>query len=106
MNTTTDITLTNPQSQVVVQTTLKAAGKTALQAFAGATFLQVIAIIADLQSDILAGNLPDMEDVNTLGLLMYSGALAAVAAVISFAWNTWFAKTLPAGHTVEAEVKP
>lgn len=101
-NTVNQLTIDQPSTQVVVQSTLLAAGKTALQAFAGATFLQVLAILANLQSEVLAGNLPDMDDVNALGLLMYSGALAAVAAVISFAWNTWFAKTLPAGKSINA----
>lgn len=105
-NTVTDITIAQPTSQVVVQTTLKAAGKTAVQAFASATALQTAAILLDWQQEVLKGNLPNMEDVNALGLLMYSGAFAALAAVISWVWNTFFAKTLPAGETVEAQVKP
>lgn len=105
-NTTNQITLPAGSTQVVIQTTLKAAAKTAIQAFAFATLLQLVAIMADLQSDVLAGTMPDMEDVNAIGLVMFSGILAAGSAVISFAWNTWFAKTLPANNVVEAEIKP
>ena len=105
-NTVTDITITKPATQVLVQTIGKAAAKTFAQAFVAALLVSALPLLNQWQSDLSNGGTIDFEDVNALGRLIFAAVIAGVSALISLAGNYFGAKTLPAGTTVEAQVKP
>jgi len=104
--TVTDIQIIKPTTQVVVQTVLTGAWKTFRQGTGATVLTAIIALLSDWTTGAFGGNLPTIDDIRVLGFLGLAFVVGFFAALFSFVQNTWFAKTLPAGATVEAQVKP
>lgn len=103
--TVTDITIPASPTGVVVQTLGKAALKTFAQAFVAALLVSVVPLLSEWQADLSGGGAIDMDDVNALGRLVFAAVIAGISAIISFGGNYFGAKTLPAGHAVDAKAQ-
>lgn len=105
-NTVNQIQVPASSTGVVVQSIGRAAGKTFIQAFLAAFAAPFLTFLGTITEAINAGEWPDMGDANFLGRIVAAAIVAALASLFSFIYNLYGAKTLPAGHVVEAEVKP
>lgn len=103
-NTVSEITIEKPSSEVVVQTTLQAAGWTFLQSFIGAFSVLALPIIGIIQADLANGPPFDSTNLTLLVWFALSGVAGGLGAVLSLIKNR-LKKTLPAGQTVEAKAQ-